>query len=65
MPKIGQQITLTEELWLSMRAGARAIEKNSKLYGASYVYHPFDKDHKSILYYKAADVLKNIAREED
>ena len=56
-------VVLDEKTVLSMYAGARAIENNKRLFGATYVYDIFGKQGgpKEIPYFDAANNLRNIA----
>lgn len=53
----------TEELRLSMRAGARAILNNKKYFGTTYCLDPFGKNGgpKEISYHRAAELLTEAA----
>lgn len=59
----GRLVVLDEKTALSMYAGARAIENNKRLFGATYVYDVFGKQGgpKEIPYFDAANNLRNIA----
>ena len=59
----GRLVVLDEKTALSMYAGARAIENNKRLFGATYVYDIFGKQGgpKEIPYFDAANNLRNIA----
>ena len=59
----GRRVVLDEKTALSMYAGARAIENNKRLFGATYVYDVFGKQGgpKEIPYFDAANNLRNIA----
>ena len=59
----GRLVVLDEKTALSMYAGARAIENNKRLFGATYVYDVFGKrgGPKEIPYFDAANNLRNIA----
>ena len=59
----GRLVGLDEKTALSMYAGARAIENNKRLFGATYVYDIFGKQGgpKEIPYFDAANNLRNIA----
>lgn len=59
----GRLVVLDEKTALSMYAGARAIENNKRLFGATYVYDIFGKQGgpKEISYFDAANNLRNIA----
>ena len=61
--KAGLLVLLDEKTALSMYAGARAIENNKRLFGATYVYDVFGKQGgaKEIPYFDAANNLRNIA----
>lgn len=69
--KDGRVIVLDDKLLLSILAGARAIENNRKLFGATYRWDICGKcgGPKEISYYKAAKLLREmfepiLAREE-
>ena len=59
----GRLVVLDEKIALSMYAGARAIENNKRLFGATYVYDVFGKQGgpKEIPYFDASNNLRNIA----
>ena len=59
----GRLVVLDEKTALSMYAGARAIENNKRLFGATYVYDIFGKQGgpQEIPYFDAANNLRNIA----
>ena len=61
--RAGRLVVLDEKTALSMYAGARAIENNKRLFGATYVYDVFGKQGgpKEIPYFDAANNLRNIA----
>ena len=56
----GNFIVLDEATALAMMAGARAILKNKRIEGTTYVYDVFG-EHKTISYYEAAMMLRDIA----
>lgn len=56
-------IILTEQLKLSINAGARAIESNKRYqYGTSYVINPLSDNSKSISFMEAASILRETAK---
>ena len=59
----GQLVVLDEKTALCMCAGARAIENNKRLFGASYCYDVFAKrgGPKEISYYEASNHLRDVA----
>ena len=59
----GQLVVLDEKTALCMCAGARAIENNKRLFGASYCYDVFGKrgGPKEISYYEASNHLRDVA----
>lgn len=59
----GRLVVLDEKTALSMYAGARAIENNKRLFGATYVYDVFGKHGgpKEISYYEASNHLRDVA----
>ena len=61
--KDGRLVVLDEKTALCMCAGARAIENNKRLFGASYCYDVFGKrgGPKEISYYEASNHLRDVA----
>ena len=59
----GRLVVLDEKTALCMCAGARAIENNKRLFGASYCYDVFGKrgGPKEISYYEASNHLRDVA----
>ena len=59
----GRLVALDEKTALCMCAGARAIENNKRLFGASYCYDVFGKrgGPKEISYYEASNHLRDVA----
>lgn len=61
----GNLIILTEQIKLSMNAGARAIENNKRYqYGTEYIWNLHSEDSKTISYVEAAGVLRETAKME-
>lgn len=60
--KDGRVVVLDDKLLLSILAGARAIENNRKLFGATYCWDICGKcgGPKKISYYKAAKLLREM-----
>lgn len=54
---MAEYIELTEELKLSMRAGARAILNTKKYHGTIYMKDAFSDSPKEIPYLQAAEIL--------
>ena len=54
---MAEYIELTEELILSMRAGARAISNTKKYHGRIYVSDVFSDNPKEIPYLQASEIL--------
>lgn len=54
---MAEYIELTEELILSMRAGARAISNTKKYHGTIYVSDVFSDNPKEIPYLQASEIL--------
>lgn len=54
---MAEYIELTEELILSMRAGARAINNTEKYHGTIFVANVFSENPKQIPYLQAAEIL--------
>ena len=61
---MAEYIELTEELILSMRAGARAISNTKKYHGAIYVLDVFSENPKEMPYLKAAEILYAASEKE-
>lgn len=59
-----EYIELTEELILSMRAGARAIANTKKYHGTIYVSDLFSENPKEMPYLKAAEILYAASEKE-
>ena len=61
--KEARLVVLDEKTALCMCAGARAIENNKRLFGASYCYDVFGKrgGPKEISYYEASNHLRDVA----
>ena len=57
---MAEYIERTEELILSVNAGARAIENTKRYHGASYCFNAFSDNPKEIPYLKAAEVLRGF-----
>ncbi|GEM_PF-4505676 len=58
-------IILTEQLKLSMNAGARAIESNKRYsHGTEYIWNVLSDDSKTIHYVEAAKILREAAKME-
>lgn len=57
---MAEYIERTEELILSVNAGARAIENTKRYHGASYCFNVFSDNPKEIPYLKAAEVLRGF-----
>lgn len=63
--KEGNILILTEQIKLSMNAGARAIENNKRYqYGTEYIWNLHSEDSKTISYVEAAGVLRETAKME-
>ena len=62
---MAEYIELTEELILSMRAGARAISRTKKYHGTIFVTDAFTDNPKEIEYLKAAEVLYAASEKDD
>ena len=60
---MAEYIERTEELILSMRAGARAISNTKKYHGTIYMYDVFSDDPKEIPYLKASEILYAASEE--
>ena len=60
---MNKYIELTEELILSMRAGARAISNTKKYHGTIYVADVFSENPKEMPYLKAAEILYAASEE--
>lgn len=54
---MAEYIELTEELILSMRAGARAISNTERYHGRIYVANVLSENPKEMPYLKAAEIL--------
>ena len=56
---------MNEKLYLAMRAGARAIKNNKRLWGVSYCFDIFGEfgGPKEIAYLEAARILQDAAEE--
>ena len=52
-----------EKLLLAMSAGARAIERNKRLIGITYVYDLFGDSPKELSYFEAAGVLRKYVKD--
>lgn len=60
---MAEYIERTEELILSMRAGARAISNTKKYHGTIYMSDVFSDDPKEIPYLKASEILYAASEE--
>ena len=61
---MAEYIELTEELILSMRAGARAISNTKKYHGRIYVSDVFSDNPKEIPYLQASEILYAASEKE-
>lgn len=61
----GRLVEMNEKLYLAMRAGARAIKNNKRLWGVSYCFDIFGEfgGPKEIAYLEAARILQDAAEE--
>ena len=61
----GRLMEMNENLYLAMRAGARAIKNNKRLWGTSYLFDIFGEfgGPKEIAYLEAARILQDAAEE--
>ena len=55
--RMAEYIERTEELFLSMRAGAKAISNTKKYHGTIYMYDAFSDNPKEMPYLQAAEIL--------
>lgn len=62
--EMDEYIELTEELILSMRAGAKAIANTKKYHGTIYVSDLFSENPKEMPYLKAAEILYAASEKE-
>ena len=60
---MAEYIERTEELMLSMRAGARAISNTKKYHGTIYMYDAFSDNPKEMPYLQAAEILYAASEE--
>ena len=63
MMRMAEYIERTEELFLSMRAGAKAISNTKKYHGTIYMYDAFSDNHKEMPYLQAAEILYAASEE--
>lgn len=58
---MAEYIERTEEIMLSMNAGARAIENTKRYHGAVYTKDLFSDNSQKIPYLQAAKVLRGVS----